>query len=169
SSRQPSPPPSRPKWSVASGSMIRSPPSWARRIFRSCWRRVPAPSSSSATATAPAFTTQHTISTTRRFRSARRIGSSWVKRRCRGDKSQGQGALILIGDHRLLIGRGIRNRCWLRQLGGDLGLDASPVGELVEARAFQQRDCHGGEEWQALNDQHCRENVELTNFFVIRS
>ncbi len=49
----------------ASGSTMTSRRSWGRRISRSCWRRARAPSSSSATATAPACTIRPTTSTTR--------------------------------------------------------------------------------------------------------
>src|SRR5262245_9845317 len=85
SSKLRSRPPLRRKWSGVNESTTKSRRSWARRTFRSCWKLARAPLFLSATATAPASTTRPTILTTKRSRSAPRIGSSWSKRRCRAE------------------------------------------------------------------------------------
>src|SRR6516162_11342888 len=215
SSRPRSRPPLRRKWSGASASTTMSRRSWARRTFRLCWKRVRAPLSSSATATAPAFTTRPTTSTTKRSRSAPRIGSSWSKRRCRGDllsssqpshpserephsittaferrpgdrhlqeKAARRYSALTVSARRdrgsllrgldVLVGRQLHRRLrhgrGLRQLRGDRGFDRSPIGEFVEARAFQHGHRHRGEERQALHHKDQRENVEFADLLVIR-
>src|SRR5215813_7861871 len=216
SSRPRSRPPLRRKWSGASASTMMSPRSWARRTFRSCWKRVRARLFLWATATAPAFTTRPTISTTKRSRSAPRIGSSWSKRRCRGDllsssqpsdpserepdfdsdrpferrpgdrhlqeKAARRYSALTVSARRdrgsllrgldVLVGRQLHRRLrhgrGLRQLRGDRGFDRSPIGEFVEARAFQHGHRHRGEERQALHHKDQRENVEFADLLVIR-
>src|SRR5262249_33032067 len=206
SSKLRSRPPLRRKWSDVHESTTKSRRSWARRTFRSCWNLARAPLFSSATATAPASTTRPTILTTKRSRSAPRIGSSWSKRRCRAeflslwrrsDRSEREPESTtivhstsarglpekasvpalqrergLLRGLDLLVGRQLYRRLrhggGLRQLGGDRGFDRSPIGEFVEARAFQHGDRHRGEERQALHHKDQRENVELADLLVIR-
>src|SRR5207247_1334217 len=66
---------------------IRSTPTlprgWAGRISPSCWRRGPAPSSSSATAARPACITPSTTSTTPPSPPASPTGRDSSRRRCR--------------------------------------------------------------------------------------
>src|SRR5258708_39110543 len=54
-----------------------------------------------------------------------------------------------------------------RQLRGKLRFDAAPIGELVEAGAFESGHGDGREERQALHHQHQRENVEFVDLLVV--
>src|SRR3984957_17783273 len=78
-------PPLRRAWRARSPARTRWTPTprrgWRRRILPSCSTSGQAPSSSAATATAPACITRLTISTTRRSRSGRRTGSGSRKAR----------------------------------------------------------------------------------------
>src|SRR5580698_3578002 len=139
---------------------------WAPRTSPTCCRSGRAPSSGSATATAPAFTTRLIISTTKRSRSGPHIGCGSRKRR----SPVNAWSRRLLRRFNPIFGRKLRrfgDRLGARQQLDGPGLKSTPVGERVKPRSLNEGERYRRKERQALHHKNNREDVDFADLFEI--